>query len=186
MTVGPEPFAPADMAVPPRAAVTDPEKAHAWGTSMTLVLGADDDDRVGALVDRTAQLALERHASVLVLHAVHRSEVWALASLMIDSRPYLQARRRRLERRVAAPLCSRGIDARAVVQLGEPAHQLAHIAARYGADLIVIGGETHERKHHLVGGGVARRLEHLTAVPVEVVAPAVLGAAAGHSDSHYS
>jgi nucleotide-binding universal stress UspA family protein len=149
----------------------------------TVVLGIDDDDKVDPLVDRTAELALERHESVLVLHAVHRSEVWMLASLMIDSTRYLQARRRRLERRAITRLRDRGIDARIVVRLGEPAHQLARVAASCGADLIVIGSETHERKHHLVGGGVAQRLERLTAVPVEVVTATAVGAAA--SQSHH-
>ena len=143
------------------------------------MLGVDDGDEVDALVDRTAHLAEDRHAPVLVVHVVHRSEVWALASLMVDSTRYLYARRRHIERAVAAPLRTRGVDTRVVVRLGDPAHQLADVAALVGADLLVIGAESHTRKHHLVGRGVAHRLEPLTAIPVQVVEPAVHGTRRG-------
>jgi nucleotide-binding universal stress UspA family protein len=144
-----------------------------------IVLGIDDDEQVDALVEFTAHVAFERSAPVVVVHVVHRSEIWALASLMVDSTSYLRARRRRFERHALTPLRARGVDARFVLRLGEPAHELARVAAVVGADDIVIGAESHARKHHLVGGGVAHRLEQLTAVPVEVVEHAVENAGGG-------
>jgi nucleotide-binding universal stress UspA family protein len=155
------------------------------GATATIVLGVDDDDRVAELVERAAQLAAEQRTLVLMVHVVHRSEIWALATVMVDSKGYLRASRRRLERTALAPLRARGVDARLIVRLGEPAHQLARVASVAGADRIVIGAEHHDRKHHLIGGGVARRLEHLTPVPVVVVAPAIDDHRRHHGGRHH-
>jgi nucleotide-binding universal stress UspA family protein len=135
----------------------------------SVVLGLDDDEHTAQLVAWTARVAHEGDTKVRVVHVVHRSEVWALASMMIDSTPYLRAVRRHFEHDVIAPLHRLDVPADLTIALGNPARELARIARRTHADAIVVGAGTPDHPHHLARhADVAHHLEHLTTVPVWV------------------
>lgn len=143
-----------------------------------IVLGLDDDPFAADLVRWVARQPAEPATAVTVVHVVHRSEVWALASVMIDSSRYLHSVRRRFERCAIEPLHERGVHASLTMRLGDPAHELASVARAIGADEIVVGAGAHVRRHHLIGGDVPHRLEHLVAIPVTVVPHARVGSVA--------
>jgi nucleotide-binding universal stress UspA family protein len=134
-----------------------------------IVVGVDDPDQSRDLVHWAARLATELHCPITVVHAVHRSEAWMLASVQLDYVKYIRSARRRLMNDVVTSLRACGLRVDLRVELGDPAHRIAAIARQTGADLILLGSTPHGLLRELVGGGVEHRLERLTQIPVVVV-----------------
>ena len=133
-----------------------------------ILLGVDDPVEARELVEWSARLATELHAGVTVVHAVHRSEMWFVAGVQLDCVRYMRAARDRVDTDVVAPLRNLGVPADLRVEPGDPAHRLAEIAHKTGAEMIVIGAG-HSALHDLIAGGVEHRLARLVDIPLVVV-----------------
>ena len=140
-----------------------------------LVVGLDASEHDRAITDWAARFAADYDLHLIVVNVVPRTILWMIAGAQADSSRYLRAVRGRFEREVIAPMHAAGISAEFRLELGDPAHQLVGVAVKTGAELIAIGGPEHSALHDVVLGGVARRLEHHTHVPVVVIP---------HSSSH--
>lgn len=134
-----------------------------------IVAGVDQTPEKDALVDWIEGFAADTRAHVIVVHVVPRMLLWAISSVQADFMGYLENVRRKLERDIARRLSANGISATLVIRRGDAARELARIARAVDADMIVVGGADHSALHDVMFGGTARRLEHLTAVPVLVV-----------------
>jgi nucleotide-binding universal stress UspA family protein len=138
-------------------------------TTKRIVLGLDNNQHSAHLVTWTAAFSSAPGLCVSIVHVVHRSEVWLLASLMIDSNKYLRSLREHFEHEAVEPLRAHDLAADVTIRLGDPARELAAVARTKHADVIVVGAASHPWAHHLMGRGVAERLERLVAIPVQVV-----------------
>ena len=134
-----------------------------------IVVGVDDPSESNELIDWAARLAAEFHAAITIVHAVHRSEGWVLASAQLDYVRYIRSARRRMYDDVVTPLRARGLAVDLRVELGDPAHRIAATARQTGAEVIVLGTTPHGPFRELVAGGVEHRLERLVEIPVVVV-----------------
>ncbi len=134
-----------------------------------IVVGLDADTKNDWIVDWIERFASDTGVHVIVVHAAPRVVLWTLSSMQADFTTYLRNVRAQLGRDVLDRLRRKGISAELVIARGFPARELAGVAARRGADMIVIGGADHSALHDVVLGGTARHLEHLSHVPVVVV-----------------
>jgi len=134
-----------------------------------IVVGVDDTRAAQSLARWIETFAGELGAEVDVVHVVPRTLLLGISSVQLDSVAYVKHLCTQLERDVVSHLRAAGITARAQVERGDVARELARVATRVHADLIVVGGSDHRALHDVVAGGLAHRLEHHAAVPVVVV-----------------
>jgi len=135
----------------------------------SIVVGVDATLHDRPIVEWISNYAAKHHNHVIAAHVVARTTLWLIAGAQADSTRYLETIRDQLERHVIAPLRANGISAELRLALGDPAQQLADIAVRSHAELLVLGGPEHSALHDVVLGGIIRRLEHRSDIPVVVV-----------------
>jgi nucleotide-binding universal stress UspA family protein len=134
-----------------------------------IVIGLDGTDKDRALVRWVADFADEVDAHVIAAHLVAHTTLWMIAGAQADTGHYIEVLRHHLEHDVLPPLRERDPDLHLYVYVGDPAHELAHIARRSRADLIAIGARDHNALHDVVFGNIERRLVHLSDIPVLTV-----------------
>jgi nucleotide-binding universal stress UspA family protein len=134
-----------------------------------IVVGIKDPANAAELITWTAYLASSLDARPIIVHAVHRSEMWVVAGMQLDCTQYVRDFRRRLMHDVVGPLLERDVDATARIAVGEPARALAETARRENAGVILIGSSARAPMHEMLSGSVGHRLEHLIRVPLVVV-----------------
>jgi nucleotide-binding universal stress UspA family protein len=134
-----------------------------------IVVGLDLTPTSDVVVEWVERFAADTGVQVIVVHAAPRTLLWVLSSVQADFTIYLNNVRAQLEHDVIDRLRNKGISAELLVPRGDAAHELAKVAARVDADMIVIGGAHHIALHDVVFGGTARHLERLTRLPVVVV-----------------
>ncbi len=134
-----------------------------------LVVGVDGTEKDGDVIDWVIDFALETGARVSAAHFVPRASLWMIAGAQIDAAHYLQELRTDLESGVLRRLQSRLGPVHLYLEAGDPAHELADLAARTGAGLIVIGSPDHTAVHDVVFGNFERRLVHHAGVPVVTI-----------------
>ena len=116
----------------------------------TIVLGYDESPEAGRAVRRTAEIAKLLDARVVVTSV---APILAPAGRGIG--PYDPAdppeRHRELACDAAALLTEHGIEAEALVAVGDPADAIVKAADEHGADLIVVGMTHHPHLARLLG-----------------------------------
>ncbi len=133
-----------------------------------IIVGLTGDARDSTIIDWVSKFAGDLSAHVILVHTVPRTTLWIVSSVQADSDKYLAKVRSHFDRDVAEPLRGQGLVVTLRVTRGDAAHELADIAHKTGAELIVIGGPDHTALHDAVSS-IARRLEHCSEVPVVVV-----------------
>jgi nucleotide-binding universal stress UspA family protein len=133
-----------------------------------IVVGVSATPRDTAVGEWLARFAGGLQAQVTVVHVVPRTTLWLVSSVQADSDAYLAKIREHFEAGIVRQLRAHDLSVALRIVRGDPAHELAQIASRVEADLIVIGGPDHTALHDAISS-IARRLEHSSDVPVVVV-----------------
>lgn len=114
--------------------------------------------------------ALARLTSAKLL-LVHVADGWAARhfdDLQLRESEEIQNDREYLAS-LCADLAARGIDARAQLEMGDPASELVKVAAAEAVDLIAMATHGHRFFNDLVRGSTADRVRHNVKVPVLMV-----------------
>jgi nucleotide-binding universal stress UspA family protein len=102
---------------------------------------------------------------------IHVADGWAarnMRELDLRESEEMRADRAYLEQR-SAELRGEGYDVDAVLAAGDPADEIAEVAARERCDLIAMATHGHRGLNDMVRGSVASALRHKTFVPVLMV-----------------
>jgi nucleotide-binding universal stress UspA family protein len=134
-----------------------------------IVLGTDFGP-VSAAAERAAiQLAAQRGAGLLVVHAIDPGRLRLPGGLWrqrID-----QAREARLHdaAEIVATARRSGVDARVLMWTGDPASCVVEAAGAEKADRIVLGSHGRGRLGRAIAGSVSERVIRASSCPVDVV-----------------
>ena len=141
-----------------------------------IVVGSDGSEQAQQAVSFAADLALQLHAEVVLVHAVGRIPVAIAATAACVTyvpQGAIDESREALERRVrtvyAQPLIAAGVLWRAEVRDGWPPQVLAGVAREVGARFIVVGNRGLHALGELFLGSTSHALTHQTTVPLIVV-----------------
>lgn len=137
------------------------------GSMKTIVLGYDDTDPSKRALERAAELANAFGSQVIVT---------SVAGLMapaprgggIDPLQSPQVRREDLDAAVAA-LAAKGVEAKTVLAVGDPADAIVGVAAENNADLIVVGTREHSFLGRIFGQSVSEGVTRQASCDVLVV-----------------
>lgn len=133
----------------------------------TIVLGLDGSDSSDHALEQATMLAKERGSSVKVVHVVELVVSRGGGTLHLDE-DELKAK---IEKQVKG-LVDAGVDAKLELHsamAGGPAHVIADVAARSGADLIITGTRGHTAAAGILVGSVTHRLLHLAHCPLLII-----------------
>jgi nucleotide-binding universal stress UspA family protein len=139
-------------------------------TFTKIVVAMDGSDTAANALPYAAQLARDNDASIVMAHV----DQWIAAKgggELVANEDEVQAK---LAERAAA-LSDEGIPTSvesAASMASNPAHQIADIAQKADADLIVVGTRGDAPLKSVIVGSVTHRMLHLAQCPVLVVPPA--------------
>jgi nucleotide-binding universal stress UspA family protein len=135
----------------------------------TLVLGLDGSESSDRALEYATGLARDHGSSVRVVHVIEIATGRGGGLAHLDERE-LQAK---VEQQVKS-LTDAGVDAGIELhnaKVGGPANVIAEVAARDGADVIVIGTRGRSAAAGILTGSVAHRLLHSAHCPLMVIPP---------------
>ena len=133
----------------------------------TIVLALDGSEGSRAAIPLATELAQPGQTAILIAHVDERILGKGGGHLHVDEEEIKADIRKQ-----ADELSAQGIDTSiqmADVMLGGPAHGIAEIADKAGADLIVVGTRGHSPVAGLLLGSVAQRLLSIARRPVLAV-----------------
>jgi len=133
----------------------------------TIVVAVDGSESSDRALDYAARLARSESSKLVLAHVTELIAGRAAGTVDVDNDERVAALRAR-----AAEIKASGVDAelqQATSMTGGPAHAVAEIAERAGADLIVTGTRGHTALTGVVLGSVAQRMMHVAPCPVLVV-----------------
>ena len=136
----------------------------------TIVLALDGSEGSRRATPLAVELARRDNARLVIAHVAEKVAGKGGGDRYVDEDEIKQGIRKQGDE-----LKEQGIDASvemANVVIGGPAHAIAEIANRAGADLIVVGTRGHSAVTGLLLGGVTQRLLHIADRPVLAVPPA--------------
>jgi nucleotide-binding universal stress UspA family protein len=136
----------------------------------TIVLALDGSESSRRATPLAVELARRDNARLVIAHVAEKVAGKGGGDRYVDEDEIKQGIRKQGDE-----LKEQGIDASvemANVVIGGPAHAIAEIANRAGADLIVVGTRGHSAVTGLLLGGVTQRLLHIADRPVLAVPPA--------------
>jgi len=135
-----------------------------------IIIGTDGSEAAADATLRAGQLAKETGA---VLTVVHVHYLPSLGTPQVLGLEYLETDWKQADQlvseRTAKVLDPLGVPWRFEVRTGDPARELAALAAERGADMVVVGNRGHGVGHRLLLGSVSNRLIHHANRPVLVV-----------------
>jgi nucleotide-binding universal stress UspA family protein len=152
--------APRPVTVVRRTAVVDPVRLG------TIVVGTDGSPDAERAMTFAGDLATERGAELVVVHAVQAPE--PVHPRFVEPAVDLEARREFAEA-WCAPLKQRGIGYDLEVVQGDPRRALLDVARDRGADLLVVGSRGLGPLANVVLGSVATSLAQHADLPVTIV-----------------
>lgn len=121
-----------------------------------------------AVLEHVEALAKLTHATLLLVHV---ADGWAARHF--DDLQLRESEEIRDDRAYLAKLCEdlsgRGIECRAHLAMGDPASELAKVAATESVDLVAMATHGHRFFNDLVRGSTADRVRHNVTVPVLMV-----------------
>jgi nucleotide-binding universal stress UspA family protein len=135
----------------------------------TVVLGLDGSESSDRALEYAAGLARDHGSNVRVVYVIEVTSGRGGGSAHLDERE-IQAK---VEEQVRW-LTDAGVNAEIELRnakLGGPAHVIAEVAARDGADVIVIGTRGNSSVAGILTGSVAHRLLHAAHCPLMVIPP---------------
>lgn len=135
----------------------------------TIVLALDGSEGSRRAIPVAVELARPDNARLVIAHIVERVPGKGGGDRYIDEDEVQTEISEQID-----DLRKQGIDADVElgnVVIGGPAHAIAEIAERSGADLIVVGTRGHSAITGLLLGGVTQRLLHIANRPVLAVPP---------------
>jgi nucleotide-binding universal stress UspA family protein len=137
------------------------------------ILHATDFSRASSRAFASAlDLARRQRAQLLLLHVMAPPSPFRASEPPTDYLALLAETRRDAQRRLGALLArarKRGVRARSKLTEGAPAQEIARVARRQRADIIVIGTHGRTGLARLLLGSVAARVLQLAACPVLTV-----------------
>jgi nucleotide-binding universal stress UspA family protein len=135
----------------------------------TVVLGLDGSESSDRALEYTTGFARDHGSNVRVVHVIEIVSGRGGGLGYVDERE-LQAK---VEQQVRS-LVDAGVNAEIELRnakVGGPAAVIAEVAARDGADVIVIGTRGHSTVAGILTGSVAHRLLHAAHCPLIVIPP---------------
>ena len=135
----------------------------------TIIWATDGSASADKALPYARSLAEREGGSLVVVHAIERFVGSRAAGLPVHADE--DELRAKVERQVAE-LQSAGVHADLVVETdgpARPAHMVAEVARKVGADLIVAGTRGHTAISGLILGSVTHRLLHVAPCPVLAV-----------------
>ncbi|HEX9504870.1 MAG TPA: universal stress protein [Acidimicrobiia bacterium] len=116
-----------------------------------------------------AEVAGDNHSHVYAVHAISNTWLMELEALQLDSALVTRKARSSMVGQWTNVLRERGVECSTDVVVGDPASSLLERAARYHADLIVLGASRHRSLRDELLGGTAHRVVNRSTTPVVVV-----------------
>ncbi len=142
-----------------------------------IVVGTDGTDGSRDALRWAAEQAHELGAETVAVFAVRPTTEFLMA-LPPMSNDYLDRARDALEDTWCRPLREAQVPYRALIVEDEPAHALLEVAEREGADMIVLGANSHGNLADRLLGSVTYKVAHRAHCPVVIVPGASHGAVA--------
>jgi nucleotide-binding universal stress UspA family protein len=140
----------------------------------TIIWATDGSTHADHCQHFVRDLAQRYHSSLRIVHVVEKFPAWDLPAGNVNAFEDRTVTKLKAE---SAGLRRHGINASLHVvrgASGQPARQIADIAAQVAADLIIVGDRGRsELRHSVMIGGVARRLLETSACPVLVLPTAL-------------
>ena len=133
-----------------------------------ILVAIEHSDADRTVIDHVKQLAKLTGASLLLVHVADGWVARNYDELKLRESEEMKEDRAYLER-IRAELAASGFDTRAHLALGEPATELAKVAADQKVDLIAMSTHGHRFLNDLLRGSTADRLRHSVDVPVLMV-----------------
>lgn len=121
-----------------------------------------------AIIDHVTELARICGSSVTLIHV---ADGWAARNqehLKLRESEEMKKDREYIER-LAQQLEERGIEADAVLASGDPANEIAQLAAREQCDLIAMATHGHKFIGDMIHGSVSHSVRHASHVPVLLI-----------------
>ena len=134
----------------------------------TIVVGLDGSPGAARAASWVARHGPGLDAQVIAVLVIPRVELWEIAAVQVDSGPVIARRRADLNGAWTDPLRAAGLRVTTKLGRGNPAVELCKIAEARGADLLVVGANSHSAAHHLLGGTAHKIVTHAH-VPVLLV-----------------
>lgn len=152
-----------------------------------VLLGVDGSENAAAAIEVVQHWPILHGSHVQVLSVADVDPEWnpglqdeALREAHLAAQANLHERHEALAKEAAAGLRSAGIRADDAVADGNPAHRLVEAAAKWDADLIVVGHHGHNGLEQLFVGSVARSVLYHAPCSVLIVPQAATPAGADH------
>ena len=137
----------------------------------TIMWATDGTENADRALPYAKAVAQEQGATLLIAHVVEKYASHKASELAVHAdEEQVEAKLKQL----AAQLSDEGLtaDLKIVSHVGpQPAHEIADIARKAGADLIVVGCRGHAAITGLMIGSVTQRLLHVSPCPVLVAPP---------------
>jgi nucleotide-binding universal stress UspA family protein len=137
----------------------------------TIVLGLDGSESSDRALEHATALAKEQASTVRVVHVVEIVAGRGGGVLRLDENE-LKAKIAQQVNDLTAAGVSAELELHSAMA-GGPAHVIAEVADRIGADVIITGTRGHTAMAGIVLGSVAHRLLHLSHCPLLIIPAAV-------------
>jgi len=141
---------------------------------MKILLAVDDSKFSEAAARDVAEEARADHTEVLVLNVVQPVTITAPPQMAAGYAPELEEagkQGRALVERVASSLRSAGLKAETVVASGDVREKIVEYAAKWGADLIVLGSHGRSGASRFLLGSVTEWIARHAPCSVKIVRP---------------
>jgi len=139
-----------------------------------ILVPVDFSQHASQVVEWAAELAVEHHSKLMLLHAYHvpiELQHFEGAYLPPDYWKCVKSDAASQLDHYAEIARRRGIEVESVVREGYPATVIEEEANRVQADLIVIGSQGRSALKHMLVGSIAERIVHKAHCPVLTVKP---------------
>lgn len=136
-----------------------------------IVVAVDGSEGANKAAQFAGRLARDTGAALTLVHVYDMPSVAAMG-LRHVSEGELARIREGLSRgsfEAARKAIGEGVSVDTVLEMGHPAEEICTVAARTGADLVVVGTRGMSEMKNLVLGSVSERVVRLAPVPVTVV-----------------
>jgi nucleotide-binding universal stress UspA family protein len=133
-----------------------------------ILVAIEHSDADRTVIDHVQQLAKLTGASLLLVHVADGWVARNYDELKLRESEEMREDRAYLEQ-IREEFVAKGFETRAHLALGDPAKELAKVAAEQHVDLIAMSTHGHRLLNDILRGSTADRLRHNVAVPVLMI-----------------
>jgi len=137
----------------------------------TILVAIDGSDAATCAVKKTAELAQQLGARVVLVHVLNPDSVVVAPELMQVYAPTLAEMKSNGETlvRQALTMLPANVEVEPLILEGNPAHTIVDAAVEHGADLVIIGTDSRGRLAHFLLGSTADGVIRRAPCPVMTV-----------------